>query len=328
MKDHVLFVASANHFNGSVSPIIVAQAESLRKAGINVIDYGIKGKGILGYLKNVVSLRKHIIEKRPGVIHAHYSFSGIVTYIAKLGIQKESGMIVSLMGSDVNGSWVWRIILKLFVRFAWKETIVKSVAMKDKLDIPSVHVIPNGVDTEVFRPYDKLDATRELGISADRPFILFGADPNRKVKNYSLAKQVYQVVDNPDIGFVTLGGVPHDKVPLYLSACDVMILTSLWEGSPNIVKEAMACNTPVVSVEVGDVPWLLKGVANCYVVDRNPMRFAAILNEVIKRDERSNGRDRILELGLDSGNVARILTKIYQNNGLKTIQKQSISRND
>jgi glycosyltransferase involved in cell wall biosynthesis len=111
---------------------------------------------------------------------------------------------------------------------------------------------------------------------------------------------------------VPLEGVPHDQVPMWLSAADVVLLTSLREGSPNIVKEAMACDSPVVGVPVGDVAWLLEGVANSRLCSYDPKSVADGIAEALAARS-GGGRERIKALGLDADSVAGKLEALYLN---------------
>jgi glycosyltransferase involved in cell wall biosynthesis len=104
--------------------------------------------------------------------------------------------------------------------------------------------------------------------------------------------------------------VPHEEVPLWLNAADVVLLTSTHEGSPNAVKEALACNVPIVSVEVGDVRERIDGVEGCHCAAATPPDLAAKLAEVLERGERVRGREQVLELSLPT--VARRLRAIYE----------------
>jgi glycosyltransferase involved in cell wall biosynthesis len=113
----------------------------------------------------------------------------------------------------------------------------------------------------------------------------------------------------PEAELVLLTKKPHDVVPIYMSACDALVLTSAAEGSPMVVKEAMACNLPVVSVRVGDVPEVIAGARGCALAERNPDDIAAKLVEVLRNPERSDGRARIEHLRHDR--IAQRLLDVY-----------------
>ena len=114
------------------------------------------------------------------------------------------------------------------------------------------------------------------------------------------------------MALIPVYNVPHSDIVKYMFAADVLVFTSLWEGSPNVIKEAMACNCPIVSVDVGDVKDVIEGVENCYLVDYDAKNIAEKLNRVLKNGKRSNGREKILKMGLDSESVANRIVEIYK----------------
>lgn len=311
----VLFVCSGNSKKFFINPFIAAQADSLVESGVEIKYFLVKGKGLWGYLKHVFPLRKLLLNEDIDVIHAHYSLTGIVASLASLRIfgcrGKKVPIVVSLMGSDVMGAGWWLCIIRFFVRIAWDVTVVKSLDMKRSLGMESPVVIPNGVNLHVFKPMPASECRQRLGLGLECRIILFGSDPGRKVKNYTLAKEAVAGVALEQCKLLTLGSVPHDEIPLYLNACDVLLLTSRWEGSPNIVKEAMACGTPVVCTDVGDVRWLLEGLEGCYITDQYPADISNKLIMAIDFQGKTRGRDRLKRLGIDSISIAERLIAIY-----------------
>ena len=119
-----------------------------------------------------------------------------------------------------------------------------------------VSIVPNGVNLSVFKPLSKIDSIHKLGWDINKTHVLFAASPTRFEKNYPLAVNAINLLNDSNIQFHHLSGVEHGEIATILNASDVVLLTSLREGSPNIVKEAMACNRPVVATKVGDVAWL------------------------------------------------------------------------
>ena len=128
----VLFISSGNSKLG-ISPIIKNQGESLRKAGVDVSYYLIKGKGFRGYLKSIKPLKNFIKQNKVDIVHAHYSMSAFVGSLA--GVKP---LVVSLMGSDVQGGYLSKLLIKIFYKLSWKTAIVKSVRMYNHLDIKKV----------------------------------------------------------------------------------------------------------------------------------------------------------------------------------------------
>jgi glycosyltransferase involved in cell wall biosynthesis len=313
----VLFVCRGKTWKSGVSPIVAAQASSLVEAGLTIELYTILGKGLFCYLKELYPLMKYMRMSNYEVIHAHYSITGILAYLAKfIGFcanRRKPPLVVSLMGSDVIQSIVQIKMLRLFSSKLWSSTIVKSTKMYESLGVDNVYVIPNGVSLSLFQEIDSLESKQKIGMEAvDEKIILFGADKDRIVKNFVLAQEAISNISGNNHKVLCLGGVPHELVPYYLNSCDVVLLTSQWEGSPNVIKEAMACNRPIVSTDVGDVRWLLEGVSGCYIATPDAQDIADKIEQALSFEGRTNGRERLIALHLDSDSVAKRLIEIYQ----------------
>jgi glycosyltransferase involved in cell wall biosynthesis len=305
----VLFVCSANR-NG-IGSIVKLQGDSLNQHGIEVDYYGNKGRGLRGYLSNVSSLRSYVLKSKPDLIHAHYSLSAIV---AGLTLTRKP-LIVSLMGSDIKMAIYFRWIIRLFSKAFWDKVIVKSQFMMNDILIRQAAIIPNGVDLSRFKPLDKKSLKKKFSFSEDKSVVLFLADPSRESKYFYLAKRAYQLIDPVKAELQVRFNIPPDKIPLIINAADVILLTSIWEGSPNVVKEAMACNCPVVATDVGDVVWLFGDEAGYFLTGFEPEDVAEKITaavQFVKERGRTNGRQRIIDLGLDSEAVARRLIGIYE----------------
>lgn len=216
------------------------------------------------------------------------------------------------MGSDVKKSGLWRFVIKYFIMHKWEKTIVKSKDMKLALEIDKVEVIPNGVDLDIFRPMNKNDCRKELGWDIEKKIILFAADPKRPEKNFSLAKKATENLNIQDVELKVIYPVPHKDIPLYLNAADLLLSTSLWEGSPNIIKEAMACNCPIVSTDVGDVKWLLDGVERCFIAANDPNDIVNKIRKALDIKGKTKGREKLISLGLDSKNIAKKIVSVYE----------------
>ena len=305
----ILFVASGNK-NGKPSPIVAAQIESLRNMGIEADVFLIKKKGFKGYLRHVLHLSKYCKKYEFDLVHAHYSLSGFVASLAGC-----HPLIVSLMGSDVKSKNWNHWFIKVFKRLFWSKTIVKSNDMKKSLDFPDAEVIPNGVSVSAFLPMDQKDAQNQLKWDITKKHILFPSDPARPEKNYSLLINALNELPHNNIVVHVLVGVPHEKVFLYLNAADVVVLPSLWEGSPNAIKEAMVCNCPVVATDVGDIAWLCGNDPGHYLCEFNPKDVAEKIQLALSFSEtvgKTNGRKRAESIGLDSRQVALKILTIYQ----------------
>lgn len=306
----ILFVFSENNKTG-ISNVVKNQAKSIKRNGIDIQYFGIKGKGIQGYIKNIFLLKKYLNEADIDLIHAHYSLSALC---ATFTFTKKP-IIASLMGSDLKLKGIWNLLVSFCSSFIWKKTIIKSETMKKNQKLSNPEIIPNGVDLTRFLPQDKSNSMKEIGWSKVHQHILFLADPSREEKNYALAKASTKRVESQNTQFHTVYDIKRDKVVDYLNACDVLILTSLWEGSPNIIKEAMACNRPIVSTDVGDVRRLFGGIDGCYISTFDEKAFSDKITKALffsEKQGRTKGRERIKELQLDSDAIAQKIIKLYK----------------
>ncbi|MDZ5812515.1 glycosyltransferase family 4 protein [Halorubrum sp. AD140] len=188
--------------------------------------------------------------------------------------------------------------------------VVMSAEMDRHLDADAA-VIPHGVDLDQFRPRNQAAARAELGWADDTVSVLFPAHPARPVKNYPRAERVVAAARDrlsDPVSLETLSDVPHQAVETYMNAADALLLTSHHEGSPNTVKEALACNLPVVSTPVGDVADRLDGVSPSAVCETDDELVGA-LTRVLRERTRSNGRGAVRELTPER--MARRLRAVY-----------------
>ncbi|MBA3898617.1 MAG: glycosyltransferase [Bacteroidetes bacterium] len=306
----VLFVASGNSFDG-VSTIVKAQGDSFNGTEVNLSFYPIQGKGLIGYIKNAFLLKKFLNKNTFDVIHAHYSLSGIVASLAGA-----KPLVVSLMGSDVKSNYLNKWLIFGFYWLNWKKTVVKTSDMKDNLGFKRIEIIPNGVDIVKFQALDTKECRKKLGWDGLKVNILFAANPERPEKNFKLTKEAVSLLSEKfNIVLHHFKNIPHIEIPIYLNASDVVILSSLWEGSPNVVKESMACNRPMVTTRVGDVEWLFGNTDGHYIAGFNPQEFANKIEEAIIFNNlhfKTKGRERILELELGSNSVSNKLINLYK----------------
>ena len=184
--------------------------------------------------------------------------------------------------------------------------------LKSSLKKNKAIVIPNGVDLNRFRELSQNDCQEKLGWDENRQHILFPANIARPVKNYTLLEQAVKILKDKDLEIHWFNDVPNKETPLWYNAADVVVMTSLWEGSPNAIKEAMACNRPVVSTKVGNVDWLFGKTEGCYYTDFSAVDCADKIVAALAFSGRPNGRQRIIDLGLSNDLVAKRLVEIYE----------------
>ena len=301
----VLFISSGNRFHDG-SPIIRNQGDSLIKMGVHVEYLAITGKGIFGYLKNIFKIIKIRNQNDYDIFHSHYSLTSFV--VALSGAKPQ---VISLMGSDINNSLI-RLLIKIFNCFFFKTIIVKSIRMKNRLKLSKVEVIPNGVNIKKFKPMNKKNCQKILGWNFKKVNILFGADPKRLVKNFKLLENSLQLIDNKNIELHFLRGIQNADVPIHLNAADIVILTSKSEGSPNIIKEAMACNKKVICTDVGDVKYLLNNCKGGYLCSHDKIDVANKIKLAMK-EVSVQTRKKVIEHGLDEKSIGKKILEKYKN---------------
>jgi glycosyltransferase involved in cell wall biosynthesis len=294
------------------------QVESLREAGVevDVLAFNAQRKGN-NYLKAVGDLRRQLRVKRYDIIHAHYGLTG---FVARM--QTQCPVVVTFHGSDllaeVEPTWKGTLgsikdvtVSKLIAYTVSKRIIVAEILRPQLWPLDAVK-IPMGVDISLFKPMPRQEARERLGLPHDKRLVVFVAHPRNYVKRFDLAQAAVQRLaeTSMDVELLALYQTPHEQVPIYMNACDALVLTSMHEASPCVIKEAMACNLPIVSVNVGDVAERMDGVEGCYLCDRTPQDIAAKLRRVLEDGRHPDSRSKIAELSLQ--NVARQVIAVYE----------------
>ncbi len=305
MKEHpfnrkVLIVASYNEQR--FYPFITEQVEALQSLGIEVEYFGIIGKGILGYLRNRKALIQKIHAFQPSIIHAHYSLSGLLA-----NLQRQVPVITTYHGSDINNPKV--LPLSRITMYLSSLNIFVSQRNVEIAGIRSKYILlPCGVTFETFSPRTKEQAREALGWDYNAKKVLFAGAFADTVKNAPLAQEAMKLL--PDVELVELSGYTREQVANLFYAADVLLMTSFTEGSPQVIKEAMACGCPIVSVDVGDVAERTAGLDGCYITSRDPKEVALALRKALESN-RTQGRERLIAMGLDNRNVAEQLIGRY-----------------
>ncbi|TAM83605.1 MAG: glycosyltransferase [Acidobacteria bacterium] len=296
---------------------VQAQMESLRPLGVEFDTLFIDGRASRwNYLRAVSRMRVLLRKDRYDLVHAHFGLSG---WVARC--QLRVPVVVSFMGDDVLGRPRRNGSITAYGRFLQASSfvlartvaasIVKSAEMKSKLGPASADIIPNGVDLNAFRPIDRNEACRALGIDPAKKYVVFPYDPEEQRKRYDLIQTAVEQAraQDPAIEMLHARSVPHERMPLYLNAARVLVLASIFEGSPNAVKEAMAVNLPVVAVDVGDVRELIDRTEGCFIVPREATPMAEKIVEVCRRGARTRGREDIARLAIEK--VAERVVAVY-----------------
>ncbi len=320
----VLFICSGNSKNFKITPFIEAQADSLRVAGVEIDYFTITEKGFSGYLKSVKKLKKFLKNQDYDLIHAHFVLSG---WVAVLG-SSNLPIVLSLMGTDVLGEHIGNkkikfksrlyTMLSLLIQPFVDRIISKSSNIEKYVYFKSKsQIIPNGINLNSFFPDPEIkNNSNELFLTGDRKKkVLFLGSKTKKVKNFSLALNAINKLNRPDIELVNPYPLSHFLVPGYLNAADVVLLTSFMEGSPNVIKEAMACSRPIVATDVGDVKLVLGDLDGCFISSFEVEEFSEKIEKALEFSESiglTKGFERIIHLGLDSQSISKKIIKVYE----------------
>lgn len=301
----VLVVASFN--KGHFAPFIVEQAEALKEQGCEIEFFGLQGKGFRGYLHNVPQLKQKIREFRPDIIHAHYGLSGLFA-----NLQREIPVVTTYHGSDINDKSALPFS-KMAMRLSGWNIFVSRKIIEIAKPKKNYSLLPCGIDLLELQLTEKKEARKRMGLDAEKRYVLFAGAFDNEVKNAPLARKAIEELQYSDVVLLELKGYSREEVALLMCAVDVLLMTSFTEGSPQVIKEALACGCPIVSVDVGDVKERIEGVEGCYVTDtRNASELAILLQKALDFDGKTKGRERVISDQLDNRLVAQQLMKIFR----------------
>ena len=321
-----------NNKPGHFAPFVEEQARALQLQGCEVVFFGVQGKGIMGYLRCLPTLMRAIKQHQPDLIHAHYGLSGLLA-----NLQRRVPVVTTYHGSDINKPNVLRFSkiamrLSAYNIFVSKRNI--AIAIRRKGDkamrrLGKYSLLPCGVNLTDDQLTSRAEARNALGIVDDAKIVLFAGAFNNAVKDPALAQEAIDQcakftnglrvfndlkdLNDSALTLIELRGYTRAQVNQLMCAANCLLMTSKTEGSPQVIKEAMACGCPIVSVDVGDVAERVSGVEGCYVVSsREPAAIAEALQQALAFSGKTNGRQRIIEMGLSNEQVAERLMEIYE----------------
>ena len=298
-------------------PFLVREVESLRQLGLTIDVFSFRGAmNPINYFQAWSRLRRYLKKEKYDLYHAQFGQSGLLAILPKL-----KPLVVTYQGSDLNGMYalngkltfpgfLLRAVSQWVALFA-DEIILVSGYLAKYLPRKRYEVIPGGIDLSLFSPISKELAKKQLGLANDVRYVLFAGGINNPIKRFELAKTAIDLVPTSErVQILLANGIAPTKMPIYMGAADALLVTSSREGSPNVIKEALACNLPIISVDVGDVRSRLEKVQGCIVCsDDTPETIAKAILSVLKANEPINGRDVVQELELSV--IAQKIVNVY-----------------
>ena len=270
---------------------IYDQFVSLKKH-INTVDvFFLRGTGIWSYLKGVFELRKYLKKNEYDLVHAHYGYCGLI-----VGLVSEFPVVVTYHGTDITEKISNLISLFSILLADW------NIFVSEKLHRRAIwspqnkfSIIPCGVDLDLFKPIQLENSVQKSNLKNIPKKILFSSSFSNKIKNSRLAESALLFLNEFDASLIELSNKTRIEVSELLNSCDILLLTSFSEGSPQIVKEAMACNCPIIATDVGDIKKIIGKAHNCFVTGFDKFEIAEKIKHIFNNGKRSNGRKFIDE---------------------------------
>lgn len=285
---------------GLFGTFVADQVDDLRAGGVetDVLSFDAR-RAKFRYATTALRLRGRLRADPPDLVHAHYGLTGAVA-----ATQRRVPVVTTFHGSDAYIPWQRRIS-SVAARLTTPVCVSREIA--GRLGRPGATILPMAVDTDRFRPLPRADARRELGLDPHRPLVLFPGARANPVKRYDLFRAALDRVDAAELVFE---GYDRERAVLALNAADAVLMTSRHEGSPVTIREALACDTPVVSVAVGDVPDAIRGLPGCSIEPPDPQTLADALGRAREAERSGALRERALETSRPA--VAARLRELYE----------------
>lgn len=307
---------------GNKCTFSIGQAAALTGIGIDVRVFYLESRtNPVKLLRSVFEITLEARRSDRNIIHAHF---GTVTALVSACASLSSGipLIVTFHGSDLNNTssadgYIRDFFQRLFsnlAAFTADSIVCVSEHVKNGLwwRRELARVVPCGIDLSLFRPIDKATCRASLGWDSSAKIIVFNNGSGSPIKRQDIVMEALEIIkrDDPDTDLKILRDLEYSRVPVYLNAADCLVLCSDNEGSPTIIKEALACNLPIVSVPVGDTPEMLRGVRNTKLVRQAPNAIAEAVLDVVSAGRRSDGR-AIAAPRFDNNRIVKELVSIY-----------------
>ncbi len=288
-----------------VAEFVYEQNQHLKALNVEIDYYLIRKSGALNYLREVFRFRNYLQRNHDqyDIIHAHGGHIGSLT-----NLQRKVPVITTYHGSDIN-YLSNRIYSFLSLILSKKNIFVSLKLLKMVRRSFKNTVIPCGVDFNVFHPLDKKFCRDKLGINCKEKLIVFAGNSEVKIKNYPLALEAIKLL-NKSVRLIELKGYSRQEVNLLLNAADLLLLTSFSEGSPQAIKEAMACNCPIVATDVGDITEIVDGTDGCFITSFEPEDVAKKIELALEINGRTKAREKIKHI--DNKFIAEEVYRVYK----------------
>ena len=291
------------------------QVESLQKIDVDCEVFYCNGqnKGFKKHITYIPKLWWKVLCGHYDIIHCHHVLSAIIFSLTGWPLFKKC--IVSYQ-SRPEFEWGYKVLKIMKILF--NAIIVKFEP--GELAHKKIHYLPNGCNQDLFRPMDKAACEEQLGLVKEKRYLLFmdSSKKERPVKRVDRFNAVCDILETDyhydNIERIVLRTCPRDLTPVYMNACELYMMTSDIEGSPNSVKECMCCNTPVVSTPVGNVKEMIGDIPGTYVASSfDEKEMAGLCDMVLRSSEPFEGRDRFLAKGYGMATVAEKIKALYEN---------------
>ena len=305
---------------------VKTQVDSLVAEGLEVdVVHPNPGPVPIRYASAAIQVFLKTLTGRYDVVHGHYGLWCLLTRL-----QWTTPVVADYLGDDLlgtvkadgsyskKGAYVVKVSRWLCGHV--DAVLVKTEQMKKAATGRNIYVFPDGVNFDLFHPIPRSEARAKLGWDQDRNYVVFANNPDIPVKNFALAQAAIDRLSQRGITaeLVVANGLPQTKVVEYINASNALILPSIAEGSPNVVREAMACNVPVVATNVGDVAQVIGGTEGCVVCTHDPDELSEGLEVALRHKEPTTGRNDTEHLS--SSAIAKQLISVYEQISHKRIQ--------
>lgn len=297
---------------------VKTQVDSLVAEGLEVdIVHPKPGPVPIRYASAVIQIFLKTLTGRFDVVHGHYGLWCLLTRL-----QWTTPVVADYLGDDLLGTvktdghyskkGAFVVMVSRWLCRHVDAVLVKTEQMKKAASEGNIFVFPDGVNFDLFHPIPRSEARAKLGWDQDRNYVVFANNPDIPVKNFALAQAAINRLSQRGITaeLVVANGLPQTKVVEYINASNALILPSIAEGSPNVVREAMACNIPVVATNVGDVAQVIGRTQGCVVCAHDPDELSEGLELALRHKEPTTGR--IDTLYLSSSAIAKQLISVYE----------------